>query len=156
LAEETGLSVRTIQRLESGESLAKGHTLQSLKKVFGEDFQSQQGIPDQIRIMNMLCMSFLFIPFGNLIFPAILWFKHRGDERVDELGRILLNFQITWYLAASLAAVLFVLIQPFLDFNLIFWGMIVFGVHNVTMILRAAYRIKNDNWHIYPKSIKLL
>lgn len=156
LAEASGLSIRTIQRLESGESIAKGHSLKCLRSVFGEDFAKSTFIPDQIRTMNLLALSFMSLPFLSLILLYRYWLKHRSMTEVDAIGRQILNFQIEWYLGISLLALLLVFLQPFLSFNGIFWGCISFAFLNLIAILRAAARVNRNQTPLYPTLLNLL
>lgn len=156
LAAESGLSVRTIQRIESGDSIPKGHTLNCLKDVFGNSLKTEDKIADQIKIMNMTCLSFLIIPFGNLIFPTYLWFKHRENDEVDQLGRKILNFQITWFLCLALISIFLILAQYYFRFNFIFWGLILMVLLNVIAIIRASIQISKNDKNIYKTAIKIL
>lgn len=156
LAEQTQLSVRTIQRLESGPSEPKGHTLRRLRAVFGEDFGLEKKLPEELRWINMLCLTFLLIPFGNIIFPSIAWYRKRKMEKVNQLGRRIINFQISWYLISAAFAMLFILIQPYFQFNLIFWGMISLTAVNVGFILQAASRISQNRDDFYKWGLKVL
>lgn len=155
LAEAAGLSIRTIQRLESGETEVKGHSLNSLRKVFGEEFGKPTSIPDQIRVMNLLALTFMPLPFLNLILLYRYWSKHRFLSEMDVEGRQILNFQIEWYLGISLLAIILVMIQPFLNFNGIFWGCIGFALLNLWAILRAARRLNQNQKPLYPKLLSL-
>jgi transcriptional regulator with XRE-family HTH domain len=102
---KTGLSLRTIQRLESNNTKPKGHSLTALSEVFNMEssaFQVQFKSIEQakasettsIRFINLSVLACLCIPFGNIIFPMILWRKNRKPKLVDEIGRRIINFQI--------------------------------------------------------------
>ena len=156
LAEAAGLSIRTIQRLESGETEAKGHSLKCLRSVFGEDFAKATTIPDQIRVMNLLALSFMSLPFLSLILLYRFWLRHRSKAEVDAIGRQILNFQIEWYLGISILALLLVFLQPFLKFNGIFWGCISFASLNLLAILRASLRVNRSQTPLYPSLFNLL
>lgn len=156
LADETGLSVRTIQRIESGTTMPKGHTLKVLIEVFGDALNTDSKLPDELKIMNMSCLTFMVLPFGNLIFPTILWFKHKTNEQVNLIGRRILNFQITWYLFTSLATFGLIFIQQHVKFNVIFWGLIIMTLVNIVSIIRAAKLLSRNDKNIYRNSIKIL
>ena len=49
-------------------------------------------------MVHLSTFSKYFIPFGNFIFPLILWTVGRGDKFVDGNARQALNFQISLFL----------------------------------------------------------
>jgi transcriptional regulator with XRE-family HTH domain len=83
LAENASLSLRTIQRIESGIE-PKGHTLKMLAKVFDVECFELFEIPEsrfneidgikRIKALNTSILSFLIIPYGIIIFPFIIYF----------------------------------------------------------------------------------
>jgi len=122
LAKKTGLSLRTIQRLESSNKEPKGHTLTVLSEVFNieisvlqEKFlsieQKKKSETTSIRLINLSVLAFLGIPFGNIILPVILWKRKRKSKLVDEFGRRIINFQILW----SAILCLLLCIAPFIN-----------------------------------------
>lgn len=141
LANKTGLSLRTIQRLESTNKKPKGHTLSVLSETFNmepltlqQEFESSEEIKKSeetsIRFINLSILSFLGIPFGNIIFPLILWRKNRSSELVDEVGRKIVNTQIIF---SSVLSILLCL-SPFI-------GRIFFNTSIILIVLFVAYAI---------------
>lgn len=110
LAEHANLSLRTIQRIESGKTVPKGHTLVVLAEALGvgkseltndtHDLSREDKI--KIKLINLSALSFMAIPFGNIIFPLWLWSKSRGNVLIDEAGRKVINYQIIWSVATSI------------------------------------------------------
>lgn len=49
-------------------------------------------------LIHLSTFSKYFFPFGNFIFPLILWTVKKEDQFVDEHGRQALNFQISMFL----------------------------------------------------------
>lgn len=112
LSEKTGLSLRTIQRLEASNKEPKGYTLKMLSDVFNIEpsvfqekfFSAQQNNASEIlsiKFINLSVLTFFVIPFGNIIFPLIMWRKKRQSKLVDKTGRKIINFQIIWSIALS-------------------------------------------------------
>lgn len=118
LAEKAGLSLRTIQRIESG-VIPKGFTLKSIARVLEIEpeiiTKSKEKNLDfiRIKIINLSALSFIIIPFGNIILPSILTYKSE-DERVKSFGKNIISIQIIWTLITSILMI----ISPFLQ-NLI-------------------------------------
>ena len=49
-------------------------------------------------LIHLSTFSQFFFPFGNFIFPLILWMAKKEDPFVNEHGKQALNFQISLYL----------------------------------------------------------
>ena len=61
--------------------------------------------------MNFSVLTMLAIPFGNIIFPVIIYFKNKGDEKINTIGKKILNFQILSFLVLPFVlVVLFIFI----------------------------------------------
>ncbi|WP_086476110.1 helix-turn-helix domain-containing protein [Arenibacter amylolyticus] len=104
LAEESGLSLRTIQRIENNETTPRGDTLKKLAialETSPDDLVDWKIQEDQnyLIIMSLSALGFLFFPVLGIIIPLILWiFKKDKLKHVNELGKSMLNFQISWTL----------------------------------------------------------
>lgn len=130
LAEKSGLSLRTIQRIEAG-NIPKGFTLKALAKAFEIDPESlipnAQENPEikRAKLINFSALSSLVIPFGNIIFPSILIYKSK-EPKAKELGKSVLTIQIIYtFILGTL-----MIISPFIQkvFSLQFPLFIVFLV----------------------------
>ena len=86
LSEKTGLSLRTIQRIEANNKAPKGHSLKVISAAFNLEpcvFQEQFKIvqdtkhvdTQSIKYINLSVLAFLGIPFGNIILPFLVWRK---------------------------------------------------------------------------------
>ncbi|MEM5564998.1 helix-turn-helix domain-containing protein [Psychroserpens sp. AS72] len=161
LAKKSGLSLRTIQRLESKNQEPKGYTLTVLSEVFGmepsalqEKFknvkQSKASEATSIRLINLSVLSFLGIPFGNIILPFILWRKNRTSKFVDEMGRRIINFQIIF------SAVLSILlcISPFIgryifsNTSVIFIVLFLAYAVNIIIVCNTAIKLHRNNFNV--------
>ncbi|MEW5867914.1 MAG: helix-turn-helix domain-containing protein [Chloroflexota bacterium] len=104
LAESCEVSLRTIQRIESGEVDPRAYTLQCLSAALEFDF-SIEGAANENLWLALLHLSSMFC---IVIIPLLLWsWKKKESVKIDKQGRQVLNFQITMTLV--LFAVLFVL-----------------------------------------------
>lgn len=113
LAEKTGLSLRTIQRIENNETEPRGDSLKRLA-------QALQTTPDEViewrleenrsyLVMVALgsCASFLF-PLSGIFITMIFWILKKDKiKSVEHLGKEILNFQITWTLVTGMFVILF-------------------------------------------------
>ena len=104
LAEKSGLTIRSIQRLEKGDNTPRGDTLKRLSEVFEVPVESLvvKELPENLVFLVLLSLSplvFLINPMLGAIPPFILWFlKRRSINGVDEVGKKVLNFQLSWVL----------------------------------------------------------
>lgn len=128
LAERSGVSLRTIQRVEQGETVPRGHTLHALATALGvslEDFRAEpmpalpvaaaapaaaspepgllRSDPEFVQLLNLSALSLLVLPLLNIIVPLVLWRRGRHILHAAEVGRRVLGFQILWQLGCFLA-----------------------------------------------------
>lgn len=104
LADQTKLSLRTIQRIENDETDPRGETLNRLAKVLN---LSTNELFDWIEkedntylvLINLSALSFLLFPILGILVPLAVWmFKRDKVKYMNETGKYLINFQITWCL----------------------------------------------------------
>jgi transcriptional regulator with XRE-family HTH domain len=102
LAERCDVSARTIQRIESGEVDPRAYTLHCLGEALEFDF-SEENTSNENLWLTILHISSIFC---IVIIPLMLWsWKKNQSYKIDQHGRLVLNFQITMTL--SLFAALF-------------------------------------------------
>lgn len=112
LAETTGLSLRTIQRIEKGETEPRGDTIKRLANAFAVSpdelsdwtLEEDRGHLMGLNLSGLICMLF---PVLGIIVTLIIWWSKKDQVKGSkELGRKVLNFQITWNLLFFLTIVL--------------------------------------------------
>jgi transcriptional regulator with XRE-family HTH domain len=107
LSDLAKINLRTLQRIEKGETVPRGNTLKMLCGVLEinmEDILDYGKTEDNkyIRYFHLSVLTFIFIPLGNIIIPLILWITKRDKIiGLNEQGADLLNFQILWTLLFS-------------------------------------------------------
>ncbi len=167
LAEESGLSLRTIQRIENGDSNPTGDSLKRLSNAF--DVTPDELIDWTIKednkyliFLNLSALTFLFFPMLGILVPFILWTSKKDKiKNINKLGKDLINFEITWTILLFLFPFLLFLISKIgllesLTLSIIF---IVIGVMyfiNLIFILLNTVRISNEKDVIYYPQIKFL
>ncbi|PIF45406.1 transcriptional regulator with XRE-family HTH domain [Chryseobacterium sp. 52] len=114
LAERSGLSLRTVQRIEAG-NIPKGFTLKAIAGALEtepENLISAEDRPniDRAKLINLSALSGLIIPYGGIIFPLILTYKTK-DPVNRELGKNIVSIQI---ILAGIVSVL-MMISPFIQ-----------------------------------------
>lgn len=169
LAEKSGLSVRTIQRIEAGTS-PKGYTLKVLAKAleidpgeltetFGEqkdikakDSEINQKEPGKetdeqvyysirlLRLINLSSLPFTFLPPLNIIVPLlIVLYKKEKNPTTKQI----LSIQLLWTILAILMFMLGAFIKKWFSLDNSINTLIMFGLIscNILIILRNAVGI---------------
>ena len=119
LAQETGLNLRTIQRIENGETVPRGDTLKRLAmalKTSPDELIDWQSRDDKnvLLLLNLAQLAFLVFPIMGILLPLIIWILQKDKVRqANELGKKILNFQISWNIALFLPAGLFMILKIF-------------------------------------------
>ena len=121
LAKQSGISIRTIQRIEKGLTKGSPHTIKALAKtldiessnliVLAEENNVTTNDTHKLKLMNFSILSVLLIPFGNIIVPTIFFLLHKSNRHVNSLGRRILSIQIlSTFLLSFIAIGLFFII----------------------------------------------
>ena len=113
LADKTGLSVRTIQRIEAG-STPKGHSLHVLAEALNiskeklTEAENKPAINYKLaKWINLSSLPFVVIPLANIAIPLLIMY---AKKEVNSLTKQIISVQILWTI---LAAVIF-LLSPFI------------------------------------------
>jgi transcriptional regulator with XRE-family HTH domain len=107
LAERSGLSLRTIQRIENGETIPREDSLKRLSAILGEStdtlgwtMKENRGL---LMMINFSALSYILFPFLGVLIPLFVWLSNkRTIKDLDKTGRKILNFQITWLILLML------------------------------------------------------
>ena len=171
LAEETGLSLRTIQRIENDETVPRGDSLKRLAQALNTspdeiiDWKIQED-SNYLTIMNLAALTFLFFPLLGILIPLILWISKRDKiQSVNELGKSILNFQISWTLAIFFYSI-FLVIGIFSGFLLsedpnksplpVLLPIIALYLYNIFMIILNTVRVYNKKTFHYKPALQIL
>lgn len=167
LAEESGLSLRTIQRIEKGESNPTGESLKRLANaldVSPDDLIDWSIKEDKSYLiyLNLSALTFLFFPLLGILIPFIIWTSKKGKiKNINKLGKDLINFEITWTMILFLTPiVMFVLskveLVKHINLNVFFIVIGVLYLINLISILINTLRVSNNKEVIYFPHIKFL
>lgn len=151
LAEKSGLSLRTIQRIEAG-NIPKGFTLKTLAKSLETEpeklfLKDEEDInTDRAKLINLSALSGLIIPFGGIIFPLILTLKTK-DKKNKELGKNILSVQIILALVVSVSMIVSPFIQKMLsvEFPVFIIPLLLFIILKLFIIIKNGISLNRKN-----------
>jgi len=158
LSEKSKISVRTIQRIESGTE-PKGHTLRALAQtleieeslllqeeiiISQEDNEVKTEIAEEsetvnysmIKMINLSSLLFVVVPPLNILAPFLLMFI---TKQRNSLTKQIISLQMFWTAIAPIVFMLGIFLKLGKEFTLIL--MILIALSNVFMILRNAAEI---------------
>ena len=150
LAEQSGLSVRTIQRIEAGQK-PKGHTAKVLAQTLDLDVsllsKSHKTIDtinySLVKWINLSSAFVCYIPLFNIILPLIL---SRYYKQHNHLTKRIITLQILWSILSTLAFFIagFLKLSFALHHQTGLWVAIIFIIINLIIILvNSAHIDKN-------------
>ncbi len=114
LAENSSLSLRTIQRIENGETEPRGDTLTRLANaldVAPEELVDWELTEDKgfLMSLNLSALGFILFPLLGIVIPLIMWISKKGKlKQLDNLAKEVLNFQISWTIVLLLTYIYFI------------------------------------------------
>lgn len=155
LAEQTGVTTRTIQRIESGDVEPRAYTLQSIAEVLEIDFEElhrcelkgDDGMKESRTWLALLHLSGLFVLF---VPPLLIWIWKKGSIRsMREQGIEVLNFQLTMLMFLVPGGLL-----AFLVFPIPF--IILAGLYSTAVILWNTVRVLDGKPSHYPFILQFL
>lgn len=167
LAENSGLSLRTVQRIENSEVIPRGDTLKRLTVTFQvspDELIDWQTIENKnvITMLNISQLSLLIFPLIGIIIPLVIWIQKKDKvKNVQEVGRSILNFQITWTLTLFLFLFLFIFYMnsSLVDDISISWAFNIITIlymYNLTLIILNTIRCGNNKKVFYKPALRIL
>ena len=146
LANLARINIRTLQRIEKGETSPYGATLKSISDVLEMEI-NQVSLSEEERKLSALfelsALTFLVFPFGNLITPYVmrLLLGERLPDGQNAWQRLKM-FQLIWTVAlfVFIGFLVYFMIRNSADMTIAF-AVIVFGLVSLNTILpiRRAY-----------------
>jgi uncharacterized Tic20 family protein len=167
LAENSGLSLRTIQRIENGETEPRGETLKRLMNALDaapDDLMDWSIAEDKgfLTAVNLSALGFFVFPLLGILIPLIMWISKKDKLKdINKTGKEILNFQITWNLLVFMIYIFFmggVLLTGSLIRNpFILVGIIGFlYMYNFLFIIINTVRIYNEKEIRYFPKIRFI
>lgn len=115
LASISQLNLRTVQRIESGQTEPRGDSLNRLASALGIAIENLTSAnitaagkenTTYLQLMNLLQLLIFFYFIPGLIAPLVIWLIKREEfPNVNSQGRKILNFQLTWCIICILVVI---------------------------------------------------
>ncbi|WP_299549032.1 helix-turn-helix domain-containing protein [Seonamhaeicola sp.] len=173
LAENSGLSLRTIQRIENNETVPRGDSLKLLAIALNTtpddiiDWKIQED-KGYLTLMSLSALGFLFFPILGIIIPLIFWILKKDKlKNVNELGKSILNFEITWsilffsyfiFLFSGLLGVIMKYISPennAVSIIKIYIPVVILYIYNATIIVLNTIRVSRNKKTRYIPALRI-
>jgi len=155
LAEKSGISVRTIQRIEAG-TIPKGHTLKALTKALDINENELLGKKSEInklnysliKVINISSLPFVIVPPANIFIPLIIMLL---KKQFNPITKQIISLQILWVLLSVIFFLIVSIVEKWFfsgnKINLAF--MLLAILTNILIILRNTAEIdKNQKLYI--------
>ncbi|MCW3805477.1 helix-turn-helix domain-containing protein [Plebeiibacterium marinum] len=172
LSEDSGLSLRTIQRIENGETEPRGDSLKKLANSLGASpdelidwtIQENRGY---LVFLNLSSLTFILFPLLGFLIPFIMLSAKKDKIKdINMIGSSIVNYQITW----NLIALPFLISFSILLVNIVFLHngyisipelvaqliLILLYLYNLTLILINSLRIYNNKKVRYFPRIRFI
>lgn len=166
LADRANVTVRTIQRIESGDTIPRNYTLKAIAQALDLSFEelvatngdvlSSDNKTDTeadihfLKILNLSSFAYLVIPYVHFLIPSwLLKRKKDASPAVRTIARKIIRRQIYWVIALHLA------FFSVLAYNLAFassdnlpinylWPFFIMYFLNAVLIMFTQFRITNS------------
>jgi len=174
LAEKSGISVRTIQRIEAGAD-PKGYTLKTLalslniteKELLAQDIPAEIEIKaeepvlagekerpvnyTQVKMINISSLPFAWFPVANFLLPLLVMFF---TKQKSSIAKQIISLQI---FLAVISPVIFMIVAFLkLGSSSVLITMILLTLANIYIILRNAYEIDRKQKLFYKLNFSII
>jgi uncharacterized Tic20 family protein len=166
LAENSGLSIRTIQRIENGETQPSGDSIKRLSGVLNvtpNELIDWQIIEDSkaLLLLNLSQLGFIAFPLLGILIPLIIWTSKKDKIKdLDYVGKSILNFQISWTLVLFLLVIGLFITSKLELTNISFAGMLItisaMYFLNFVVVITNTLKYHNGKSVKYPSVFKYL
>lgn len=112
LAEQSGISLRTIQRIERSEVNPQPYTLRKLADTLEVDSIELVATTETknhtapLRYMILSSMLMIVPLLSNVLIPLAIWYYHRQNQQIKTLGAHFISLQIIWLIATIVLIVI--------------------------------------------------
>ncbi len=160
LSQFSGISVRTIQRIEKGEVYPRGHTLRTLAKSLKielSDLGTEETPPTnevckRARTLNAIGLLVILLPLISTLFQVIYWIKNKHYLSDHSSSRKVVSFQILWMIAILFSMSLIQTLTYILTGQSVYGHFpirmtvyIILLIANVSIIIHSAIKLNKNS-----------
>ncbi|WP_436516968.1 helix-turn-helix domain-containing protein [Ekhidna sp. To15] len=111
LAHQSGISLRTIQRIEKGTVNPHGHTLKTLASALELDLSKiesghSENHEGKLRTLNIIGLLVIIAPLIHVFIQLIYWRRKKTNKKGNQVESRIISFQIMWLLTTLFTFVL--------------------------------------------------
>lgn len=123
LSETSGLSLRTVQRIESGETEPNGETIKRVSNALNvnpEELTDCAIIEDRgyLKALNLSALTFILFPLLGILVPLLMWISKKDKLKdINKVGKSIINFQITWVILLFAGLILNILVPKYMIYS---------------------------------------
>jgi len=116
-----------------------------MEKVVTDATEKQWGM-----FTHLAALATFVIPLGNIIGPLIIYLIKKDEyEFVNDQGKEVLNFQITWSIILIVSAILIVAVIGI-------FMLIGFGIAWLILVILGTMRANEGIYYRYPMTIRFI
>ncbi|MFT3824067.1 MAG: helix-turn-helix domain-containing protein [Chitinophagaceae bacterium] len=172
LAAKSSVTVRTIQRIESGESMPRDYTLKAIATALNIDpaifFPAAPAVNTTntlqeddlhfLQMLNLSCFSYVVLPVIYFLVPLfILKKRNSSNPIVNRTGRRMILYQVCWQVATHLLLFLVLIYNlivaghlKYRQFHISYlWTALTMCCVNAFIIIVAALRLRKGDHAVY-------
>jgi uncharacterized Tic20 family protein len=167
LASIAQINLRTVQRIEAGESEPRGDTFKRLASALNVTLDElinwvEKEDKGYLMVLNLSALSYLAFPLFGIIVPMAIWMLKKDKiKHLAETGRRLINFQITWCLIIFISYIIlmsgplfgFSIVLNFSFFNLGGVEFLLISFIVIYYVLNVTYIVLNSIRSYYGKKV---
>jgi XRE family transcriptional regulator, regulator of sulfur utilization len=124
LADKASVTTRTIQRIESGETVPRNFTLKAIAEALGISFEEliknnntspaltteqtayREEATHFLQMVNLSSFTFLLIPYIHFLIPRSILKRKKDDAGIMSTGRKIIRSQVYWVIALNFSFLL--------------------------------------------------
>lgn len=175
LAHKAAVTVRTIQRIESGESAPRDYTLKAIAAALDIDpliffprapvlTPAATETPDEnthhfLQMLNLSCFSFIVLPYIHFLVPSLLLKSHHDNKFVMRTGRRMVRYQVWWTIVLNVCMLCVVAINLaskklfHSSFHISYlWTALFIYLLNAIVVAAAAWQLHKENYNVYTRT----
>lgn len=168
LFDKSGISIRTIQRIEAGTN-PSGYTLKALakaldvsetdlleeKELLTSDAKQGEMFFKWLRIINLLTLPFMFLPPLNIVAPLLIMVR---NKQFTPITRTIVSIQVLWTFIGLLLFLVIIVLNDLFGIRSKFTMLIpvVWLLFNACVILRNAIEISRNRTLRIFKNISII